>query len=1082
MAPLPAPAEILSAYAFAVPDDGADPYLRRGTHIRTYTGLGSSFAITPLIVRSLQHEGWRPVCQFYAVDPDGNAVPSGDLGQAEYLKLHLVYRDPDNRKTTSISVHSDRGDGAIAAVALLDQTDRVIGVKRSPPYTFAAPTLHKLKVWGTGVVEVQRTLMPLGMAVELSGDGESVLATLGLPVNETMPWYLGLEDRDVALGRVKDGAPKQLNPMDRPFGTLDELDHGDELDRVIAAMDTLEVDGRLDGLIQRMVGDEKLPPWRQIESMNHMGPTKTGKPQFASISRQGVLQMAAVDPGIARYLGYASRLDRLPSDGYDALSLFGLFAVSIKDFERYGLKLEHLAQFTATDWQIQAYATALQAIGIDRAQDIEVLAQSVLDRGFAIAPMETVIEACDPWLPPEVSRVEIFQKHWQPIDPEDGIPSRYYRATFAFPDMPMVSQAGLARLGDDDVWLGRNERLADPDRALPGIFGVEVDPAIRATELGLGNYSLKSLPLLADHDIDGKRERSTFAVWGSDMFGRFPDDGLKFDIETPTRPASPKPVLRFQFVRSPGEIGVGQSPGTLTITVAIGQPLPGPAFDNYLALGDAVVVPRLDDLVAGSLDIARLEVGIDNFDRDQDVSQPGRFVVEVDVPALVEGQDTTTYRIVGRYTDNVGKQSEVSEAFFTVRNFKAPTLLDTGVGLIWTSDPGPSLETEVKIKWPSIPGNQYRVYLADQAGMGIRPDEIDEQGPVPSRGLIAKVGATKEGTKKHFRLLTDPPLVATGETTVFTAALPRSLETVQFLRVVPLGSDGDEADFARCGIVAVAVPSSRRPAPPSLVANVDIASGIAKLEVSTDADMIALNRDEPGLFQPAAAGKDPPRAVIRRAAAGVTDPIYARQVGEPVAMAFDAATGRFVASIEDTNDGRGLEPYVRYVYWAEWQMPPERRLPAKVTEVHVGQIEAVSPSSTNDRPQPFSFPSAPRGVMRVPAEAPEAPLPDKVAVSVAAGPLPGTSTVTVRMVDPPAAHKKAIDRYRLAIWTQWQNKEIEVIRNANGVELEGTLPDIETGEITTVVAGKPEDVALTLRVALVDPIGRFSTLTVKPGP
>jgi hypothetical protein len=143
---------------------------------------------------------------------------------------------------------------------------------------------------------------------------------------------------------------------------------------------------------------------------------------------------------------------------------------------------------------------------------------------------------------------------------------------------------------------------------------------------------------------------------------------------------------------------------------------------------------------------------------------------------------------------------------------------------------------------------------------------------------------------------------------------------------VPLGSDGEEADFNNCGIVAVAVPESRQPPAPRLDGTVDPATGSATLLVSTNGvDLVALRRDEPGLFEPGEPGTKPPLATIRRAVGSVADPIYAKPVGEPVAMGRGADADRFASEHLDDNDGQGLEPFVHYVYWAEWRMPPERR-------------------------------------------------------------------------------------------------------------------------------------------------------------
>src|SRR5262249_39501269 len=161
---------------------------------------------------------------------------------------------------------------------------------------------------------------------------------------------------------------------------------GTEIDRVLAAIESLEVDGHLDGLIGRLVRKGERLPWLQTEHMNEMNPTSAGKPQFAEISRQGSLQLAGIDPGIARYLGYAGQTPWLPQGGGDAISIFGLFAVDIKGFQRVGLNLDHLAQYTPQSFEVKAYAETLRVLGFDRAQEIEALALSVLERGCAIAP------------------------------------------------------------------------------------------------------------------------------------------------------------------------------------------------------------------------------------------------------------------------------------------------------------------------------------------------------------------------------------------------------------------------------------------------------------------------------------------------------------------------------------------------------------------------------------------------------------------------------------------------------------------------------------------------------------------------
>src|SRR6185369_17985906 len=97
-------------------------------------------------------------------------------------------------------------------------------------------------------------------------------------------------------------------------------------------------------------------------------------------------------------------------------------------------------------------------------------------------------------------------------------------------------------------------------------------------------------------------------------------------------------------------------------------------------------------------------------------------------------------------------------------------------------------------------------------------------------------------------------------------------------------------------------------------------------------DAVALKRDEPGLFDAGVGEQVAPRFRIKRSAGKVMDPVYGRQVAEDVLVLEAVAGGppTFRGSATDTNRGRGLEPFVPYVYWAEVQLPPERRLPVGV--------------------------------------------------------------------------------------------------------------------------------------------------------
>jgi hypothetical protein len=550
----------------------------------------------------------------------------------------------------------------------------------------------------------------------------------------------------------------------------------------------------------------------------------------------------------------------------------------------------------------------------------------------------------------------------------------------------------------------------------------------------------------------------------------------------------PPPVLRCHIERAAIDLASLNplSPGAVKLTVAVPQPWPNARFtaDQENRLGPAIVVPRIDDLAAGSLNLTGLELSLaGQAPVLMDISAPGFFNVDLLLPEL-NPQEQQTWTLTGVFKDAAGNTSVPAALPVKVTDVRAPKVYPAGIGLFWTSSPGPSAEVELNLAWPAPAGSLHRVYLADQQGLGL------DIAADASRGQIAAAGCTKVLTsgshiaRTAFRLLTEQPIQAGADGRVLLATrLPRSMETVQFLRVVPLGPDGAEPPFEQCGIVPIAVPDSRRPTAPRLEGKVDAETGAAQLRVVADGfDRVALERDEPGLFNAGAAGSEAPQFRIRRAVGKVADPIYARQIGSgQLALEDDKAVPPiFSAELTDDNGGRGLEPFVRYVYWAEVRLPPERRLPASLAPLDPpGGVTVVDPANAKSQPRPISLPSAPRILMHIPPNGPAAPLRDAVHVTRGPADAARNVTLTITIANPPRAHAKA-DPYRLAVWSQWPEQEIRPINNANGAELEGALPDISNGMISVSI-NLPESVdpasILTLRLGFVDPINRLSDLT-----
>lgn len=1085
-----APPELLSAFAFAV--DGSDPDLRKGTHLRIYAGLGSSFPLAPFAIFRLT-----------GMSTDLRTIVSATRDQQQIgltgmergvIDTTLAPIDSVTRRTVRIEGISS--GGGIRGAALLDQYGRIIAARNSGRWLFSAPMLHRLMVWGDVQAIHLRAIAADPQAFAASRGGE-LAAVMGLPIQGVHPWYCGVQTRDDALQRVTSGAPLRLSPADRPDGPFDAVGAAEETSRVEDFLDAFKLGGGLEATMLRMVSDGALPPWAQFD-VEQLSPA-SDPPQYATSNRLGLLQTAAADPGIARLCGFATHLDDLPDldgPGWNTLAVVGLIAFDAQQFARRLLDFNALLRepAVAPDLLLQRLITALEhASGRNLRGAIERVIATARAKGLTVGTYVTFAAPVPPWLPPPLPSPQVIQRHWQ--QSAGDAPSASFRASFAFPHMPMAVLSALARF-EGGTWRCRQDLLpVVPERAKPALFGREVDSNARQLELGLTPRTQDAAGLLTDYDIPVADGAVHYRARAADFFGRY-GDPVEFLVDAPPRPIPPKPVLRMYLKHASVDPTSNDpaSPGQVQIVVAIPHPAPADRYgaDELRQLGAAVQVPRLDDLAAGALALAKLELTLGAEQRVVDLSQPGFVTVEFELPELGP-QQPGAWALSGVFQDTMGQRSDVATLQVTARDRRPPTTYPAGIGLFWTSAPGPAPEVELRLQWKGTPSSLHRVYLCDQVGLGLTSDDLPVAPPArqPSRGLVAAVGCRKvidgfAGQRDGFRLLTEPPVQAGADgVATLNTTLPRSLETVQFLRVVPLGPDGAEPAFESCGIVPIAVPASRRPPAPHLEGRVDPDTGVATLIVTAEGfDRVELERDEPGLFRPGAKGNSPPRFVLRRAVGAVADPIYARQVatGALALVSTSADDALFEAELSDTNGGGGLVPFVRYVYWAQVQLPPERRLPADFDSLDLlGGVTPVDPAAAASHPHPPSLPSAACVLMHVPPAPP--PVPDLNQVSLSRSPVNATQiSVGIQFMNPPKAHVLAVDRFRAAIWIRRDGQSYERITNANGADLVDGWPIVEDGLISVrldLTSGATQATPIEVRFAYIDPAGRVGPLQSK---
>ena len=391
----------------------------------------------------------------------------------------------------------------------------------------------------------------------------------------------------------------------------------------------------------------------------------------------------------------------------------------------------------------------------------------------------------------------------------------------------------------------------------------------------------------------------------ADLFGRF-GDAAEIDAPDPERPLPPAPALQVEVVLDGPE---GDEPGRVS---------PGRVVVR-------VPVPPIRDVATGSLPIAGAQLTLDGRSEVVSVAPgdpAGTVMLEhtFDLPELGQGE-TGESTLRATLIDGADRDGPSAETTVRFNDRRRPPTVVTGRGLIWTSRPGPSPEVELRLSWPAAANTRYRAYVADATSLGLTG---------VTRADVAHAGTERDagaglGTRDHFRLLSDEPMSADGGRVTMTELFPRSLHSVQFLRIVPVSDLGREAEFERCRVIPVAVPTDRRPPAPRVRATVDRDGSGATIAIeAVGLDLKALADAEPGLFE------DPP-VPTPRPRSSASDEQWARSVNRCTRRGGPGRVGagghRCRTGLHSDLRGPGpLPPYVRVSYWAEMRMPAERRL------------------------------------------------------------------------------------------------------------------------------------------------------------
>jgi hypothetical protein len=1041
-----APADLFAAVALAARNDADLP---DGVHLRLMPSPSLGFPIAPFGIYRV--EPFIATPQLIWRDRAGRVLSEPALAAAGGVLLADILQPSADGTVRDVAVEIVADGLFEGSIALLDRVDNRIFAQRSrAPHIVGGPRVERVRVEGRGRivglrtwrVDLQRLVEPM-----LHRDPDALLS---LPIDGSRPWYANGRGANEALARVRRGAPLRLQPPDRPDGPFDPLTPDDDVTRVSVHR------AFIDQQCERMVGDIAVMPTRQ-RLLRNVPATPTRRRQFVDISIASTLLAQVMDPGIGRYLGLVGTLDER-TDGtvplaYVAIGLFVFPRIALAPDGRpivVSLGLRHpVVEGLANVFVARVHGQDV----LQHLNERHNAGPALLERlaGLEMRGLLAIAGAVPPADRPQPAPPILGDAQW--LD-GGGRPSSTFRQDFLFPAPPLGSLVALGRF-DAGAWRTRHQisdlpAPANPTRrAIAMLLGrTQSKPKLAGLSPILASYMRRGL--ISDAPIPASNASATYRAALADLFGRF-GAPVEFEVPPPARPRPPVPAPEPRIVFD-GPDGVGgppASPGHVDVTVT---------------------VPAVANLAAGSLDIATLKMTFEGAPLADVAIAPiaaGASAVvtnRIDLPALHVGEHRVGL-LSATFVDAAGNASDAAQLSIRYGDRRRPAVVPTGLGLIWTSRPGPAPEAELKLTWPGTAGTRYRVYIADQKSLGVTGN---------SRAEIAVSGGQRDragtlGGRDRFRLLTEPPLAPAGGIVTLNEKLPRSLATVQFLRVIPLTAQGREADFNKCGVVPVAVPTDRGPPPPRIHVVVDAATGIARVTVAAAGlDLVELEASEPGLFsEPPNPAAVAPEFRLRRASGTVNDPVYAREsMRGPLQLSRHDGNVLFSAEVADPV---ALDPFIRYSYWAEVRMPPERRLAPGIVEIPPANgVKPVLPAQLADITRPFSSFSAPVTAVHVPPP-PVPALGGAVADVIAEG-----ATLRASLAAPatPSASTKAVGPYRLRIWEQWGDKSIGP---AIDIELDGSALAWEGASGSAADHPRP----LTLRFVTIDPVGRESDMTSK---
>lgn len=820
-----------------------------------------------------------------------------------------------------------------------------LGARTAAPYVLSASSLSGVVVSGTGRVHGARWL-EWGQ----TQTKRALWRVLPMPVSSG-PRYLAPSDaRDQAQERVRRGAPQRYGLHDQPdaanASAAPTATVGAEERRVSRLAEDLAPS------LNALVNDTSAPPL-ELGIEQALEQSTSDHVAAARYPALGTVLLSALDPGIARWLGFMDRDedDTSPPGSIVFYTIRGFWSVDWNALPIW----RKLALFPAASaGMVTSSRPADGSVPFDIPRTssdgtpvFDLEAPAVVTVG--VPPDSPTSPVLGPPVPPEGGPGADPMGVWMP-----GIPGSYRRHV-QMPVRGLVPGACLAVAREQD---GTRERLNRTVLVEPGT-GEERALSLHAALPGSADS--------ADQGSIGDREAhpgvTAYRAAQADWFGRWSGWHAR-TIEAKEPPAPPSPVMqpRYEIAETPDPVHDDPLWGRLVVQVP---------------------VPPETELGPGSrpLDRIRIEGSVvgattEAFTVEEPLPSPAGPHIKVEVPvptnasgapAFLARTETAKATLTARWIDADGRVSEPSETRdVDLVDPRPPEPVTMDPTLTYTARPDATGRALARIGWTASPTQHgFRVYFSDETRLVERMETVaagsgsaatvaqDFLGELAAAGNAADRAAafTALGRPEHFRRdwfenLTGDLLVGSGDLR-FQHDLSASLRSLVFFRVVAVSETNVESSFAGSPLVPRAVPNSGPPPRPML--EVVPRDGIPDGTSLADEEVLLRIRVVRGA-QPVT------RIRLRRSSRGGGDALRMPVALETdVTLADPGPDGSVTMDVLDTGaylhePGRRLRPFSNYFWRVEVQAPNE---PGSTLQ---GEWSAPSdPTSTlliGSRPEP----------------------------------------------------------------------------------------------------------------------------------